>query len=52
MEIKKYWWVTGNPQKGFRILTKKPKTKNVPEPLFGTKTDVQRWIALQYFLNA
>lgn len=51
MTTEKLYWVLGDTKNGFEIRTKKPRTKFVPEPIRG-KENVQRWIALQFLLEA
>lgn len=43
--VKQTWyWVTGNMNRGFRIVTKQPRTKHVNEP-HSTMRGAQVWIA-------
>ena len=48
---RKLYWVLGDTNKGFKIVDKKPRTKYVPEP-FESIENAQRWMALEYLLNA
>lgn len=47
---KELFWVLGDTEKGFSVVTKKPRTKVVPEP-FESYEATQRWIACQYMLR-
>ena len=44
-----WYWVTGSEKRGFKIVTKQPKTKHVSEP-HRTREGAEREIAM-YFLN-
>lgn len=51
-ESKQVWyWVTGNPTKGFKVVTKKPRTKHIEEP-HTTERGALIWIANYYSQNA
>lgn len=56
LELKKeqaenYYWVIGSTKNGFKIKSKQPKGKYVPEPIMGLE-NAKRWIAMEYLLNA
>lgn len=56
LELKKeqsenYYWVIGSTKTGFKIKSKQPKGKYVPEPIMGLE-NAKRWIAMEYLLNA
>lgn len=46
-----WYWVTGNAKKGFKVVTKKPRTKHVEEP-HRTERGAYLWIANFYSQNA
>ena len=48
---KKWYWVLGDTNKGFKIVSKLPRTKYIPEP-FDNLESAKRWIAMEYLLNA
>jgi hypothetical protein len=47
----KWYWVLGDTKKGFKIVSKKPRTKFVPEP-FDNIENAKRWIAMEFLINA
>lgn len=51
MRKNELFWVIGDHIKGFKIVTKKPRTKHVPEPHQSLEL-AKRWIAMQFLLNA
>lgn len=46
-----WYWVTGNAKKGFKVVTKRPRTKHVEEP-HRTERGAYLWIANFYSQNA
>jgi hypothetical protein len=48
-EKQTWYWVTGSEKNGFKIVTKRPRTKHVNEP-HRTREGASREIAM-YFLN-
>lgn len=50
-QSKKLYWVLGDTKRGFKIVDKMPRGKFVPEP-FDNMKNAQKWIALQFLLNA
>jgi hypothetical protein len=49
-KAKKWHWVTGNMEKGFKIVTTKPRGWLVREP-HETNEQAQRWIAMEFLMN-
>jgi len=50
-EKKTWFWVVGDTKKGFRITTKRPRTKFVREPFYSNLA-ANNFIALEYLKNA
>lgn len=48
--MKTLFWVTGDTKKGFKIVTKQPKTKIVREP-FETLRNAQLFIANEWSMS-
>ncbi len=48
---KELFWVIGYHKKGYKIYTKQPRTKFVPEP-FQTRDAAQHYIVFQISINA
>lgn len=46
-----WYWVTGNAKKGFKVVTKRPRTKHVEEP-HRKERGAYLWIANFYSQNA
>ena len=42
-----WFWVTGNTNKGFKVVTKRPRTKHINEP-HSTMKGAQVWIANEW----
>jgi len=51
MKKKIMYWVTGNTEKGFKVVTTKPRGRLVREP-HNTSEAAQRWIAMEFLINA
>lgn len=50
--VKKIWfWVVGDTNKGFKVVTRRPRSKHVNEP-HPTREGAEKWIALQWLLNS
>ena len=47
----KFYWVLGDHINGFKIVSKRPRTKFVPEPFEGLES-AKKWIRFQILINA
>lgn len=51
MKKAKWYWVTGNTEKGFKVVSIRPRSKLVREP-YESYEAAQRAIAFEFLINA